>query len=81
MFSMAERCPDLVTVAEVAKNWRIPPAHVYRLIHDDVLPGVERLGRLVRLDVARLREWAAAGGRSLTGGGSRLTEEPPDDAP
>jgi hypothetical protein len=35
------------------------------MIRDDILPGVVRLGRLVRLDAARLREWTAAGGRPL----------------
>jgi excisionase family DNA binding protein len=80
MVSMAERCPDLVTVAEVAESWRVPPARIYQLIRDGDLPGVVRLGRLVRLDAARLREWAAAGGRSLVGSRIRPTEETPDDA-
>jgi excisionase family DNA binding protein len=80
MFSVAERCPDLVTVAEVAERWRIPPAHVYQLIRAGVLPGVVRLGRLVRLDASLLREWAAAGGWSLGGSRIRPMEEPPDDA-
>jgi excisionase family DNA binding protein len=63
---MSEGCPDLVTVAEVAESWRVPPARVYQLIRDDVLPGVVRIGRLVRLDVARLQEWTAAGGQPLS---------------
>jgi excisionase family DNA binding protein len=77
---MAQRCPDLVTVAEVAESWRVPPARVYQLARDGVLPGVVRIGRLVRLDVARLREWAAAGGRSLAGSRICPTVERPDDA-
>ena len=62
---------DGQTIAEVAAMLRVRPARVYELIRLDVLPGVVRVGRQIRIDAVALDAWIAAGGYALPGGWRR----------
>ncbi len=57
----------LLTAREVAELLRVPTASVYALAREGRLPGTVRVGRLVRFDVAALRQWIAGGGQALPG--------------
>jgi len=71
---MAEDTLELLTVEEVAREWKVRPGRIYELAREGRLPGVVRLGRQVRLDATRLRDWIAAGGQALPGGWRRRPE-------
>ena len=68
--SVAPRSPRLLTIGEVGKYLRLPPARVYALIRDDLLPAVH-LGRQVRVTDVALDTWIANGGKALPGGWRR----------
>jgi len=51
----------LITIAETAKRLRVTQQWLYQLARAGTLP-VIRLGRAVRVDERRLREWLADGG-------------------
>lgn len=51
----------MLTVPQVAEQLNIPLQSAYRLVRLGILPAA-RLGRTVRIDESRLREWIAQGG-------------------
>ena len=61
----------LLTVGETAKILKVKDHRVYELARLKLLPAV-RLGRQLRIDEQRLREWIADGGSALA---ARLEEE------
>ena len=56
----------LLTVREVSEALQVPPARVYQLVRDGVLPAVY-VGRQVRVAPDSLQQWIAQGGRTLDG--------------
>ncbi len=62
----------LATANEIQKLLRLgSPARVYELARRGLLPGVVRLGRQVRFDPKKVREFVDRGGQSLPGGWRR----------
>ena len=59
--------PKLLTMSEVATILNVTVARAYELARTGLLPTV-KLGRQVRVDETRLREWIEAGGAALPGG-------------
>jgi predicted DNA-binding transcriptional regulator AlpA len=58
--------------AEVRQLFDLPSdSRVYELARQGLLPGVVRLGRCVRFDVAKILAFVEKGGRALPGGGRR----------
>ena len=57
----------LLTVDETAEILKVKKHRVYELARLRLLPAVH-LGRQLRIDEQRLREWIANGGSSLAGG-------------
>src|SRR4051812_30674794 len=49
----------LLTADDLARRWRVPKAHVYRLTRGHGLP-VVRLGRYFRYRLAAIEAWEAA---------------------
>ena len=72
----------LATVHEVSSESGIPPVRLYDLIRQGIIPaGVAvRLGRQVRVNVERWREFVEAGGQALPGGWRRETSDRPEQA-
>lgn len=58
--------PKLLTMADVATVLNVTVARAYELARTGLLPTV-KLGRQVRVDETRLRDWIAAGGAALPG--------------
>ena len=50
------------TVAELAARFRVSEDTAYDWVRRDAVPGVVRLGGLIRIDVARLDEFLRQGG-------------------
>lgn len=61
----------LLTAEEVSALLRVPVASVYELARSQRLPGVVRIGRLVRFQKAALRRFIESGGAPLPGGWRR----------
>lgn len=57
----------LLKADEVAKILDVPKDRVYEMAAQGLLP-VVRLGRQVRFDEAKLRDWIDDGGKALPGG-------------
>ena len=57
----------LLTAEETAEILKVKKHRVYELARLKMLPAVH-LGRQLRIDEQRLREWIAKGGSSLVGG-------------
>ncbi len=57
----------LGTMRDAAEALGIPLASAYELARDDRLPGVVRIGRLVRIDLERLDAWIDSGGDNRSG--------------
>jgi excisionase family DNA binding protein len=55
----------LLTAKDVSTAMQIPLSRVYELARLKLIPSV-RMGRQVRFDEAKLREWAENGGSYLT---------------
>ena len=55
----------LLTLPEAARVLRIREGRAYDLARKGLLPGVVRIGRSVRIDENRLREWLQTGGTTL----------------
>ena len=51
--------PRLVTPEQVAESLGVTRKHVYLLVHRGQIPGecIVHIGRRLRFDAARLREW------------------------
>jgi excisionase family DNA binding protein len=62
-----------LTIPEVARVLRIPPARAYAMARAGELP-VTRVGRGVRVYAAALRDWALRGGHRLPGGWRRAPQ-------
>ena len=56
----------LLTASEVGERWQVPPAQVYRLSRDGVLPCV-RIGRYRRFSPAAVEAFEQAGGGETDG--------------
>jgi excisionase family DNA binding protein len=59
----------LVTVAEAAERLSLSASLLYQMARRDELPAgcVTRVGRAVRLNWPRIRQWAEAGGTAAEG--------------
>lgn len=60
----------LLTAKEVSKAMQVPLSRVYELARLKLIPSI-RIGRQVRFDEVKLREWAESGGNCLTKGNTR----------
>jgi excisionase family DNA binding protein len=71
----------LLTIPEAAKVLRVSKPRLYDLIRQGLVPAA-RLGRHLRLEENRLREFLDAGGRGLEGGwkGKPLQADSPREA-
>ena len=58
-------------VAKVARLLDAPEDTVYDGLRRSTIPGLIRVGRLVRVDAAKLTAWLDAGGGALPGGWKR----------
>ena len=69
----------LATVTEAAPLFGVEPKQLYYLIRERIVPPgvVVRLGRQIRINRERAREWIENGGRALDGGWRREREESP----
>ena len=47
----------MLTPKDVAAWLSIPLSTVYDYLHDGTLPGMIKIGRLVRVDAAKLEQW------------------------
>lgn len=54
----------MLTAHEVADELRLPLRRVYECVRSGLVPHV-RIGKQIRFDPERLREWIDAGGQSL----------------
>jgi len=52
---------DVLTVDEVAAKLRVTRALVYTMIRRKKLPGVRRMGRVIRVSRAAIDQWIAEG--------------------
>jgi len=52
--------PDVMTVREAADLLRVERKKIYELVARDQLPGVRRLGRLIRISRAAVLRWLEA---------------------
>jgi excisionase family DNA binding protein len=77
MFTIAETAvpaqggagrPRLITAKTVAEQLAVPVPTIYQLAREGRIPGVVRVGRLVRFDPERVEAWIEAGGQALPGG-------------
>jgi excisionase family DNA binding protein len=59
------------TVPDLASSKQCSPRHIWRLIDAGKIPGVYRLGRLVRIHRATADAWFASGCRPIPRGGNR----------
>jgi excisionase family DNA binding protein len=66
----------LLRAAQVAEMLDVPRARAYEMMRDGLLPSV-RLGRAVRVDPERLRDWLAHGGTPSCSGVSEHKERTP----
>ncbi len=57
----------LLKADEVARILDVPRDRIYEMASDDLLP-VVRMGRQIRVDEAKLKEWIEKGGKALPGG-------------
>ena len=57
----------LLKADEVARILDVPRDRIYQMASDDLLP-VVRMGRQIRVDEAKLKEWIEKGGKALPGG-------------
>jgi excisionase family DNA binding protein len=55
--------PSFLTAAEVAEMLRVHPKTVVKLVKDEGLPVVRKLGRELRFERAAVVEWMRAAGR------------------
>lgn len=56
--------PDLLTVAELATLLRVERKTAYKLVEDNAVPGIRRIGpRLIRLHRATVVAWLETGER------------------
>jgi excisionase family DNA binding protein len=55
---------NLVKVEEVAEVLNVTRQRAYELIRRNMIPGVVRLGRQVRVDLEELEEWIKRGGKA-----------------
>jgi excisionase family DNA binding protein len=56
--------PDVLTVREAAALLRVERKTIYELAARGALPGVRRLGRLIRISRSAVMGWLAADGRA-----------------
>lgn len=56
--------PDVLTVRETAALLRVERKTIYELAARGELPGVRRLGRLIRISRSAVMGWLAADGRA-----------------
>ena len=72
----------LVTVHELSSESGIPPVRLYDLMRQGIIPAgvVVRLGRQVRVNVQKWREFVEAGGAALPGGWRRDASDRPERA-
>lgn len=68
---MLER--QLLRIPEAARVLGLSEHRVYELVRQGILPlgVVVKLGRQIRINSERLREWIAGGGQALPGGWRR----------
>ena len=67
----------LVKASEVRKLLDVESdARIYDLARRSILPGVVRIGRQVRFDLRKIREFIDAGGSSLSGGWRNRLQNP-----
>ena len=59
---------NLVRVEEVAEVLNVTRQRAYELIRRNMVPGVVRLGRQVRVDLEELEEWIKRGGKASPDG-------------
>ncbi|HPU75065.1 MAG TPA: helix-turn-helix domain-containing protein [Bacillota bacterium] len=57
----------LLKADEVARILDVPRDRIYEMAYDELLP-VVRMGRQIRVDEAKLKEWIDKGGKALPGG-------------
>ena len=57
----------LLTIREVAPILRVSVPRCYELVRAGLLPSV-RIGRQLRIDPLKLRQWIDGGGQALAGG-------------
>jgi predicted DNA-binding transcriptional regulator AlpA len=62
---------DLIDTPALAARLNCSVRHVHRLRDLGLIPGVVRLGRLLRYDQRRISEWITAGCRPLRQDGRR----------
>lgn len=60
-----------LTAKEVSMLLQIPPARVYELARQNLIPSI-RMGRQVRFNEEALRAWAESGGRQQPAGRAPL---------
>lgn len=60
----------LLRITEVAEMLDVPVARAYEMARNGTLP-VVRIGRQVRIDPEKLKEWIDSGGSPLPGGWRR----------
>ncbi len=65
----------LLRIHEVAEILDVPVARAYELARHGILPAV-RLGRQVRVDAGKLKEWIDEGGTDLPGVWRRNADTP-----
>ena len=58
--------PVVLTVDEAAALLRVERKTLYDAIHRGEVPGVRRIGRLIRLSRETLLKWLAGGGASIS---------------
>jgi len=58
----------LCTVERGAEFLGVSKQRMYELVRRNMIPGVVKIGRQVRIDLEELEVWAKNGGRALPGG-------------
>jgi len=59
------------TVADLAQRLQCSDRHIWRMLDRKLIPGVIRIGRLVRLHRPTVDAWLANGGKSVRHLGSK----------
>ncbi|MNS40854.1 Helix-turn-helix domain protein [compost metagenome] len=58
-------------IPKVAQILDVPHDTIYNMARRGELPGVVRIGRMIRVDSAKLLAWLDEGGKALAGGWRR----------
>lgn len=65
----------LARVSALAERLGVSEQRAYELARENLVGGVVRVGRQIRIDLDQLENWIASGGQQLAGGWKRQADD------